>query len=246
MTSILVDIGINHMGNMNIARKLIGDAAEVGATIAKFQWYSCDALFGDPTKDTYNRAIYDTVKPFELDEAKVTQLMKWCELEGIEFGCSVFDQERFEKLDAMGVKHHKIASRVSKFDRGLAETILATGKPTYTSLGFGAEPFDQNKYPNCLPLYCIASYPTENHEIHLPKSFKDSGYYGFSSHAMSPVPAMMAIARGAKAIEVHFTLSKSMAAMTGGFDHLCSLDKSELKQLVDFSKQVYKVIPYCE
>lgn len=246
MAEIIADIGINFMGNMTIARKLIADAAEVGADIAKFQWYSCDALFGDPTKDTYNKDIYEKVKPFELDEKKIEQLIKWCDLEGIEFGCSVFDRERFLKLDLLGVKHHKIASRVSKFDRALAEEILATGKPTYTSLGFGAEPFDTVKYPNCFQLYCIASYPTENHEIHLPKSFKDSIYYGFSSHAMGPTPSMIAIARGAKAVEVHFTLNKSMAALVGGFDHLCSLEKNELKQLVDFSKQAGKIISYCE
>ena len=242
---ILCDIGINHMGNMSIARKLIADAAEVGATIAKFQWYSCKDLFGDSTKETYNPEIYEKVRPFELDEKKIEQLMKWCDIENIEFGCSVFDEERFVKLDSMGVKKHKIASRVSKFDRELAEKILNTGKICYTSLGFGAIPFNTARYPNCRHLFCIASYPTEYNELVLPKSFKDAGLYGFSSHAMNPIPSMMAISRGAEAVEVHFTLDKSMAGLVGGFDHICSLNKEELKQLVDFARQAEKILPYC-
>lgn len=238
---IISEIGINHHGNMNIARKLIADAAEVGATMAKFQWYDCDALFGDPKKDTYRPDIYKLVKPFELDEKKIEQLMKWCDYEGIEFGCSIFDEERFLKLDAMGVKKHKLASRVSKFDRPLAEKVLATGKLTYTSLGFDAEPFDTSKYPNCRHLYCVAKYPTEYSDLNLPKSFKDSIFYGYSSHSMDVYPSLVALSRGAKCVEVHFTLDKSMAALSGGFDHLASLDKSELKVLCDFAKRVEKI-----
>lgn len=235
---IIAEIGINHMGNMNIARRLISDAAECGATMAKFQWYSVYDLFGDSSKDTYNKDIYDHVQPFELDESKIEQLMKWCEKDGIEFGCSIFDEERFLKLDAMGVKKHKIASRVSKYDRELAEKVLATGKPTYVSLGFDAIAFDTTIYPNCRHLYCVAKYPSEHDDFAMPASFKGSIYYGLSSHAMDPYPAMVALGRGAQCIEVHFTLDKSMAALPGGYDHLCSLDKQELKQLCDFAENI--------
>jgi sialic acid synthase SpsE len=238
---IIAEIGINHHGNMNIARKLIADAAECGATMAKFQWYDCDALFGDPSKATYREDIYKLVKPFELNESKIEQFMKWCDLENIEFGCSIFDEGRFLKLDKMGVKKHKLASRVSKYDRELGERVLATGKPTYTSLGFEAEPFDTTKYPNCFHLYCVAKYPTEYSDLDLPKSFEDSIFYGYSSHSMDVYPSLVALSRGAKCIEVHFTLDKSMGALPGGFDHLASLDKSELKQLCDFAKKVEKI-----
>lgn len=241
MVEIIADIGINFMGNMVIARKLISDAAECNVSVVKFQWYSVYDLFGDPSKDTYNEDIYKNVQAFELNEDKIMQIMKWCEIEGVDFICSTFDEERFLKLDAMGIKKHKIASRVSKFDRPLAEKILKTGKPTYVSLGMDAKPFDINKYPNCYHLYCESKYPTENHEFDLPKSFDDSIYYGFSSHAMDPYPAMVSLARGAKCVEVHFTLDKSMAALPGGYDHICSLDKAELKQLCNFSKKIERI-----
>ena len=238
MTEIIADIGINFMGNMNIARKMIADIAECGCSIAKFQWYSVYDLFGDPSKDTYNQEIYDNVQAFELNEDKIEQLMKWCAYEGIDFGCSTFDEERFTKLDAMGVKKHKIASRVSKYDRPLAEKILSTEKTTYVSLGFDAEPFDEDKYPNCFHLYCLAKYPSEHVDFDLPRDFNQSIYYGFSSHAMDPYPAMVALSRGAACIEVHYTLDKSMAALQGGYDHICSLDKAELKQLCDFAHKI--------
>ena len=241
MTEIIAEIGINHMGDMNVARRLIADAAECGATMAKFQWYSVYDLFGNPDKDTFNPDIYKNVQPFELDEGKVYQLKEWCDLEGIDFGCSVFDQGRFKTLDSMGVRKHKIASRVSKFDRSLAEKVLESGKPTYVSLGFDSKAFDISKYTNCMHLYCVAKYPTEHHDFDLPKSFSDSIYYGFSSHAMDPYPAMVALARGAKCIEVHFTLDKSMSVLPGGYDHICSLDKKELKQLCDFSNHISRI-----
>jgi sialic acid synthase SpsE len=240
---IIAEIGINHMGNMNIARKLIAEAAECGANIVKFQWYSVDALFGDPTKDTYNKEIYDTVKPFELNEDKIDLLLKCCQYEGIGFACSVFDDERFKKINDI-VLVHKIASRVSKYDRCLAEKMLATGKPCYTSLGFDAERFDTKLYSNCRHLFCIAKYPTEYSDlVNMPKSFGTvDNFYGFSSHAITPYPTMIALARGALAVEVHFTLDKSMAALSGGFDHICSVDKRELKQICDFARHTEKLI----
>jgi sialic acid synthase SpsE len=238
---IISEIGINHMGNMNIAHKLIADAAECGATMAKFQWYSVKDLFGDPSKPTYRKDIYKTVLPFELDEEKIEQLIGWCEKYGIDFGCSIFDEERFLKLDAMGVKKHKLASRVSKFDPDLAHKVLKTGKSTYMSLGFDADPTPFVAYDNCKFLYCVASYPADHAEFDIPKSFEDSIYYGLSSHAMDVYPSMVALARGAKCIEVHFTLNKGMAALPGGFDHLCSLDKSELKQLCDFADKIKRI-----
>jgi sialic acid synthase SpsE len=242
MVKILVDVGINHMGNMDLARNLIADAAECGADICKFQWYSAFDLFGDPAKDTYRAEIYKQVAPFELNEKKIEQLMGWCDLENIEFACSVFDEERFNILDSMNVLAHKIASRVSKYDRPLAVKMLETGKPCYTSLGFDAEPFDAEKYPNIRQLQCVAKYPTFNEDFDIPRSFEDSIYCGLSSHATTPYPAMVAIARGAKVIEVHFTLSKSMVVLPGGFDHLCSLDKNELMQLVDFAYHAEKIV----
>lgn len=241
MVKVIAEIGINFMGNMNIARKLIADAKEAGASMAKFQWYSVFDLFGDQSKKTYSKDIYDNVREFELDEGKIEQLMRWCEADDIEFGCSVFDMERFLKLDSMGVKSHKVASRVARFDRDLAIAMLKTGKPTYVSLGFDSEPFDTSMYSNCMHMYCVAKYPSEYSDFQIPKSFSDSMYYGFSSHAMTPYPSMVAIARGAKCVEVHFTLDKSMAAMKGGYDHICSLNKKELTQLCEFAQHSSKI-----
>ena len=246
MSIIVADLGINHHGNMGLARKMIADVAECGVDIAKLQYYSVDQLFGDPTKPTYNKEIYDQVKPSELNQAKLEQLMRWCEIEGVEFGCSAFDQERFEVLESLGIKTHKAASRVARFDRPLVERMLATGKTTYVSLGFGAEPFNAAQYPNLRTLYCVASYPNEYSDLRIPKSFKDPPYCGISLHSFSPVPSMIALSRGAEVVEVHYTTDKGLAVCSGGFDHTSSLDKTELKQLVEFARQSAKIVPHCE
>ena len=245
-TVIVADLGINHHGNMGLARKMIADVAECGVSIAKFQYYSVNSLFGDSTKPTYNKEIYDQVKPSELDQPKIEQLMRWCEIEGIEFGCSAFDADRFNILESLGIKSHKAASRVARFDRALTEQMLATGKTTYVSLGFGATGYDSVKYPNLRTLYCVASYPNEYSDLCMPKSFKDSDYCGISLHSFSPVPGMIAISRGAQVVEVHYTTDKGLAVVSGGFDHTSSLDKDELKQLVQFARQAEKITPYCE
>lgn len=244
MIEIIADIGINHFGRTDIIRQLIANIAECGANTAKFQWYSAYDLFGNPRISTFNKDIYEKIVPFDLSEKQIEQIMRWCEIEGIEFMCSVFDNKRFDALEGLGVKKHKIASRVSKFDRPLAEKMLATGKPCYASLGFGAEPFDTVKYPNCRHLFCVASYPTEYSELTIPAKFDE--YFGFSSHSMNSAPSMIAISRGAQVIEVHFTLSKGMSAVSGGLDHISSLEKTDLRELIVFARKAEKILPYCK
>ena len=88
----------------------------------------------------------------------------------------------------------------------------------------------------------MAKYPSWPEDFKdMPNIFNSNPYYGFSSHATNAYPSMIAIGRGAKVVEVHFTLDKSMVAMSGGFDHLCSLDKEDLTQLVNFAEQAEKI-----
>jgi sialic acid synthase SpsE len=124
--------------------------------------------------------------------------------------------------------------------------MLATGKETLVSLGFGAQPFDKKLYPNLKHLYCIAQYPTFKCDVHLPQSFKDSIFSGFSDHSLDIWSSVVALSRGASIIEKHFTLSSGLAVIPGGFDHACSIDFNELKQLVLIAKEIDRVVPFCK
>lgn len=236
MVLVIAEIGINHNGNMNLAHELIRQAAVCGADVAKFQAYSVDALFHPDYGEDPNKEIWKGVKPLELDKEQFAQINDWCTEEGIEFMCSVFDHIRLNWMEDLGVKRHKIASRVSKLKRLLADSIVKTGKPCYMSLGFGAKKLD-DIHDNVEYLYCVSEYPTEYSSLEMPESF-GSEYHGFSDHTLGIGASLVAIGRGAKVIEKHFTLNKAAE----GFDHICSITPDELSDLVKYAREMEKAV----
>lgn len=232
---IIAEIGINHNGNINLAHELIRQAKVCGANIVKFQFYDPNKIFGPkgtyPDKKNYEFAL--TVE-FGLDEAK--KLKKWCDEEGIEFMASVFDIERFEWMEALGVKRHKIASRALQ-DRELCKKIIDTQKETFVSLGFWEPKEAPYKNKNFRYLYCVPKYPCDFKDLHLPESFSGSIYQGFSDHSIGIAASLVAVGRGAKIIEKHFTLNKGLA----GPDHICSVTPEELRILTVSAREMERI-----
>lgn len=232
---IIAEIGINHNGNIHLAHELIRQAKICGADIAKFQFYDPDKIFGPngsyPDKKNYEFAL--TVQ-FSFKEAQI--LKKWCEEENIEFMASVFDLERFEWMENLKVKRHKIASRAVE-NKQLCKKILGTGKETFISLGFWKAKDVPYHAKNARYLYCIPKYPCPIEEVKMPFSFKHSAYSGFSDHCVGIEASLTAAARGAAVIEKHFTLNKGLP----GPDHICSMTPDELKALSEFSRRMEKL-----
>lgn len=232
---IIAEIGINHNGNLNLAHELIRQAKLAGADVAKFQFYDPYKLFGpegshpDPANLEHALAV-----TFGFEEA--CRLRDWCDEETIEFAASVFDLERFEWMEQLGVKRHKIASRAVR-DIDLCQRILATGKETLVSLGMWQGDGVPYAAPNVRYLYCVAKYPCEYSDIRLPLSFRDSMYEGFSDHTIGIEASLVAVARGASIIEKHFTLNKGLS----GPDHVCSVTPSELADLCKYSRLMQKM-----
>lgn len=239
--TIIAEIGINHNGNIHLAHELIRQAALAKANIVKFQSYDVDKLFHPEYGEDPNEEIWKGVKPLEFDQEQFAQCKEWCDEEGVEFMCSVFDEERLQWMEDLGVQRHKIASRVSKLNRPLAEKMIATGKPCYMSLGFGSTVFEEdnpNVRPNVHYLYCVSEYPTEYSSLKLPTQFSKDVFYGFSDHTLGIEASLVAVGRGAKVIEKHFTLNKGLE----GFDHICSITPDELTDLVKYSRLMQKVV----
>lgn len=232
---IIAEIGINHNGSLNVAHEMIRQAKISGADVAKFQFYDPYTIFGPdgsfPNAVALAQAL--TVQ-FGFDEAK--QLKAWCDQEGIEFMASVFDLERFGWTESLGVHRHKIASRAAQ-DTTLCERILATGGETFVSLGFwpvGKVPYEA---PNARYLYCVPKYPCPYEDVALPRSFAESVYDGFSDHTIGIEAALVAVGRGARVIEKHFTLNKGLP----GPDHVCSATPDELAELSRLSRLMEKL-----
>lgn len=232
-SEIIAEIGQNHNGDMDIACALIRAAKNAGADVAKFQVYHAPSLFKKEGNEWF-----DYNCKTELTRKQLEILAKECDQVGIEFMASVFDLERIQWLEELGVKRYKIASR-SVHDQALIETLAATGKKIIVSLGM----WDKAGFPEITAeagidfLYCISKYPTSFSDLHL-NSVDFSSYAGFSDHTIGITAAKVAMLRGARIIEKHFTLDKDMY----GPDHSCSMTPLELQQLCTFRDEFVKCL----
>jgi len=221
---IIAEIGINHNGDFRKMEELIRQASVGGADYAKFQLYNSERVFGNDSRKN-NEFTFDQVKT----------LKQICDFYNVEFFASVFDEEKLEWCEELGVNLYKIASRTVVKEPELCQKIINKDKKTFVSLGFwdkGYLPFENSniEYMNCIP-----QYPTSF------KSYKEFDYgevvTGWSDHANGIAFALYNITRGASVIEKHFTLNKGME----GPDHICSMDVEELRQLREYGDQIYNI-----
>lgn len=230
---LIAEIGQNHNGDMALARELILCAKNNGADVAKFQVFDVDAVFGKEGNEwyEYNRKA-------QLSREDVLWLSGECKKIGIEFMASVFDTERIQWLEEAEVKRYKIASRSIK-DSLLLEAVAKTGKPIIVSLGH----WKKEAFPNIHSsapvsfLYCVSKYPAKLEELRLGL-IDFAKYSGFSDHTIDITAAQIALSRGAKIIEKHFTLDKRMS----GPDHACSMTPGELKRLHKFRLDIERCL----
>ena len=230
---IIAEIGQNHNGDMGLAKELISAAKENGAAVAKFQLYDAETLF-----EKKGNKWFDYNCKTEISRKDAEDLSEFCKKNNIEFMASVFDVERITWLEDLNVKRYKIASR-SIHDRHLINALSSLSKPLLISLGW----WKNTKFPEIDTnstvdfLYCISNYPTELNELNLSEVDFQS-YGGFSDHTRGIVASKIAMARGAKIIEKHFTFDKQMY----GPDHSGSITPDELRELVDFKDSLIETL----
>lgn len=230
---IIAEIGQNHNGDIDLAFELIAEAKRNGADAAKFQIYDAAALF--PRE---NNPWYEYNLSTELSKDDTARLAERCSRMGIEFLASVFDAERVDWLEELGVRRYKIASRSIR-DQGLIGRLCRTGKPLLVSLGM----WDKPEFPS-IPcgapvsfLYCVSQYPTPLERLHLGQ-VDFTRYAGLSDHTVGISAAQAALARGAGIIEKHFTLDRNMH----GPDHVCSMTPGELAGLSGFRDDLRRLL----
>ena len=221
----IAEIGMNHNGNFDLAFELIKQAKLAGADIAKFQlgWRDGDGEI--------NQIDFDILK----------KLNKWCDYFEIEFLASIITEKAFELAKKINLKRYKIASRTVKDNIDLVRKVVNEGKETIISLGmwnYKEPPIQKND--NIKYLWCISKYPAEPWDlIDLPNDFKDSLYDGYSDHTVGIETSLIAIARGAKIIEKHFTLDKSDTTIR---DHALSSTPDEFKMMVNIGRDIARKI----
>ena len=239
---IVAEIGINCGGMTNFAKNLILLAKKAGADCAKFQLYSVDALFPDKQIMSQGMNWFEEVKPTELTYEQVCQLAEYCKEVGIEFMASAFDIERVGWLEDVGVKKHKVASRMNN-NKELIDAMFNTGKEILVSCKQRDITYafwqPQNKRNKVKWLYCIPEYPTSLDKLGFDNINFPDKFQGFSDHTVGIEASIVAMSRGATIIEKHFCYIRDHAINP---DMVCSIEADELRQLVQWARKIEEMI----
>lgn len=219
---IIAEIGQNYDGDIGLARELIWQAAEAGASYAKFQVFDPRKIFSRNDNPWWDYNLRG-----ELSRDDVEFLKSECDSANVQFLASAFDSERLGWLVDLGLCRVKIASR-SIYDADLVVEASNKFDVVYLSMGWWQQrllPYPE--LTNLIRMHCVSQYPAPL------TSFKFDEYKfeitpGFSDHSLGIAACLYAIARGATVIEKHFTHDKTAY----GPDHSGSLDLPELKSLV--------------
>ncbi|HYK89522.1 MAG TPA: N-acetylneuraminate synthase [Acidobacteriota bacterium] len=249
---VIAEIGINHNGSLNQARRLIDAAAECGADAVKFQTFRADRLMipsGDrlAQQGDDGETAFQMFRRLELSWDDHEQLKKHADEHGVAFFSTPFDEESADFLDQLGVAAFKIASAdINHFP--LLNHVGAKGKPVLLSTGMsylnevadavwalksaGAE--------DILLLHCVSAYPAPPESLNLRAIQTLRDYFdlpvGFSDHTEGILLPPIAVALGAGVIEKHFTLDKGAE----GPDHKLSLNPEELRLMIRNLRDIEK------
>lgn len=254
-TFIIAEAGVNHNGDMDIARKMVDAAVEAGVDAIKFQSFKTAGLIlKDIEKAPYQKITTDStesqytmLKRLEMSKRQSMEIMGYCKKKNIIFLSTPFEKESLDELDMLGVPAFKVAATDLTNIQYLRQ-VAEKGRPIILSAGMCYLEEIQKALEAIYPinrdvvlLQCTANYPIEDTEanIRVICTLKETFdiLVGYSDHSRGVGASPYAVAIGAKVIEKHFTLDKNM----DGPDHRASVTPDGLKQLV---KDIRKVEAY--
>lgn len=244
---IIAEAGVNHDGNLEIARRLVDVAAEAGADAVKFQTFSADRLTtADAPMAEYQKAgtgagksQWDMLRRLELPAEAHQDLAARAAERGLVFLSTPFDEESADFLDTLGVPAFKVASGEITNTPFLAH-LARKGKPLLVSTGMATlEEVRQavniirgTSNSELALLQCVSAYPAAAADVNLRAMATLEHNFdvpvGYSDHTLGSEVALAAVALGACVLEKHFTLDRRRP----GPDHLASTEPDELKVLV--------------
>ncbi|GAA0318711.1 pseudaminic acid synthase [Bacillus carboniphilus] len=257
-TFIIAELSANHGHDINIAKRTIKAAKEAGADAIKLQTYTADTITIDCNNDYFRiksgtiwdgRTLYDLYKeaytPWEWHE----ELMDYAKELGLICFSSPFDKTAVDLLESLNVPAYKIAS-FEITDVPLIEYVASKKKPIIISTGIATLSEIDDAVQACrrvgndqiILLKCTSAYPAkiEDANLRTMQNLKETFNVevGLSDHTLGVTVPVVSVALGAKVIEKHFILDKSI----GGPDASFSLDKHEFKQLVDSVRDAEKAL----
>lgn len=244
----IAEIGINHLGSIELAKRHVLAAKTSGADVAKFQTYITEKRVN---KDS---PIFDILKDCELAYDQLLEIKDYCEQVGIEFSSTAFCEESTEILTKLGCKTIKVASfcigssklleslfQSSEISRVVVSTGVSNKKEIDNLVKTYKNCSHEGHSPELNLLHCISQYPLVNHkDCNLSNIRMLAGYgyrVGYSDHSVGELVPGIAVAKGASIIEKHFTVDTSLK----GADHAMSANPETFKNMVDFCRKVYEM-----
>jgi N,N'-diacetyllegionaminate synthase len=247
---IIAEAGVNHNGDLDIAKKLIDVAAESGSDFVKFQTFQADKLVGKSARMADYQKLnlgggydsqYDMLSRLQLSEEMHYELKDHAEKNGIRFLSTAFDHDSIQLLKRIGLDLYKIPSGEITNYPYLVELalekkpiILSTGMATLAEVQAAFDVLIEHGVTNEMVtiLHCNTEYPTPFQDVNL-RAMIDMGKalgvnFGYSDHTLGIEVPIAAVALGACVIEKHFTLDRKLK----GPDHAASLEPAELKAMV--------------
>ena len=250
---IIAEAGVNHNGDVNSAKKLIGVAKSAGASAVKFQTFKTEEMVTrSAEKAPYQKenlgdeeSQFEMMQKLELVEKDFEKLFTYAREKEIIFLSSPFDKGSVDLLDRLGVPAFKVGSGeitnlpLLKHIAGKKKpVILSTGMATLGEVKEALATIRQEGVEDIVLLHCVSCYPARIEDINLRamdtlrQAFRLP--VGLSDHTLGITVPIAAVALGACAIEKHFTLNKNLP----GPDHRASLEPRELKEMVKSIRDV--------
>lgn len=252
---IIAEAGVNHNGDLALAKRLIDAAAESGADLVKFQTFNADRLATrNARKADYQTRMTDSaetqhemLRRLELTFEMHEELISYCKMRDIGFFSTGFDVESVDLLVSLGLDHFKIPSgeitnlpylrHIGQFGKSV---ILSTGMATLGDIELAIDALEHSGTPreSVTVLHCTTEYPTPMTDVNLRAMQSIHAAFGveigYSDHTPGIEVAIAAVALGATVIEKHFTLDRNLP----GPDHKASLEPEELKAMVSAIRNI--------
>lgn len=259
---VIAEIGINHNGDLDIAKKIIDAAVHAGADAVKFQKRTPEVCT-PPDQQKQMRETpwgYITYLDYrykvEFNEEQYREIDRYCKEKGIDWMVSVWDEPSVDFMEKFETPAYKVPS-ASLTDHTLLKYVRQTGKPVIISTGMSTmeqihKGVNAVGEDNLIIMHCTSTYPCEPEELNLKmietlrKEFPNNPI-GYSGHEVGLVPSAVAVALGACSVERHITLDRAMwgsdqaaSVEPGGFERLVKYIRVTEAGLGDGVKKVYE------
>ena len=256
-TFIIAEAGVNHNGNIKLAKQMVDKAKEAGADCIKFQTFVPEKIVSkqakkaeyQKTQTNSDESQLDMIRKLALSNDEFIELSLYCKQLGIDFLSTAFDMESVDFLKSLNMKAWKIPSGeitnlpyLIKIANLGKPVILSTGMSNMQEVKDAVSVLKEHGAGDITVLHCTTEYPAPYNDVNLLAmlTMKEELKLpvGYSDHTEGIEVSIAAVALGAKVIEKHFTLDKNM----DGPDHLASLEPHELSKMVKAIRNIEKAM----